>query len=311
MKIDRLIAIVMLLLERDKVSAKDMANMFEVSTRTIYRDLESINQAGIPILSTSGPGGGVEILKTYKIERRLFSASDITTLLMGLGSIRSSMPNEEIIGTLAKIEGMIPPDREKEFNFRAGQIKIDTVPWLSSGGISDKIKVIRKSLDMYRVLSFDYKNFKNQNSKRKMEPYRLLAKGEDWYVQGYCLMRKDFRTFKLLRMEQICLTDETFEIRDFPAERMDTPSFNDTRLVPGKIRIHQEVKDRIVSRFGEDCLISDGPYHYIANIHFPVDEAAGCYLLGFGSKCECLEPIEMRALMRQLSADIYHLYTEK
>lgn len=311
MKIDRLIAIIMLLLERDKVSAKDMANMFEVSTRTIYRDLESINQAGIPILSTSGPGGGVEILKTYKIERRLFSVADITTLLMGLGSIRSSMPNEEIIGTLAKIEGMIPPDREKEFNFRAGQIKIDIVPWLSSGGLSDKIEMIRESLDMYRILSFDYKDFKNQNSDRKIEPYRLLAKGEDWYVQGYCLMRKDFRTFKLLRMDNICLTDETFEIRDFPAERMDAPNFNDIRLVPGKIRLHKDIKDKIISRFGEDCLIADGADHYIANIHFPIDDMACCYLLGFGSKCECLEPVEMRALLCQFSAEIYQLYKEK
>lgn len=300
----------MILLEREKVSAKELAAMFEVSTRTIYRDLDSINQAGIPIAATSGPGGGVEIMKTYKVEKRLFSTSDITTLLMGLGSIQSNISNKDIINTLAKVKGMIPQNQEKELNFRASQIKIDTVPWLSSGGVSDTINRVQKALESRQILSFDYKDFKNQNSNRKIEPYRLLAKGENWYVQGYCLTRKDFRTFKLLRMQNICTLDETFEIRDFPAERLDEPSFNDTRLVPGKIRIHEDIKDKIVSRFGDDCLTADGPEHYIANIHFPIDDAACCYLLGFGSKCVCLEPIEMRTLMRQLSGEIYHQYTD-
>lgn len=238
-------------------------------------------------------------MKTYKVEKRLFSTSDITTLLMGLGSIQSNISNKDIISTLAKVKGMIPPNQEKELSFRAGQIKIDTIPWLSSSGTSDIINRVQKALESCQILSFDYKDFKNQNSNRKIEPYRLLAKGEDWYMQGYCLTRKDFRTFKLLRMQNILILDETFEIRDFPADRLDAPCFNDTRLVQGRIRIHQDIKDKIVSRFGEDCLTADGPEHYIANIHFPIDDAACCYLLSFGSKCVCLDPMEMRKRMRQ------------
>jgi len=92
MKIDRLIAIIMLLLEREKMSAEELAKIFEVSPRTIYRDLNSINQAGIPVTAISGPGNGISILKSYKVEKRLFSTSDITTLLMALGSIQSNLP---------------------------------------------------------------------------------------------------------------------------------------------------------------------------------------------------------------------------
>ena len=307
-KIDRLIAIIMTLLEREKVSAKDLAKMFEVSIRTIYRDLESINQAGIPILTTSGPGGGVEILKTYKVEKRLFSTSDITTLLMGLGSIQSTIPSDEIVGTLAKVKGMIPPEKQKELNFRANQIKIDTTPWLHAGGLSDTIETIRIAMEQQSLLRFDYSDLRNQKSSRTVEPYRLLLKGEDWYIQGYCLIRNDSRTFKLLRMQNICMMEQTFEIRDFPVERLDRVLFKDKRLVPAKLRIHEEIRDIIVARFGEDSLTPDGKEYYIADVHLPIDDLACRYLLGLGNKCVCLEPEAIRENMRKLSKEIYCFY---
>lgn len=284
MKIDRLIAIIMILLEREKISAKELADMFEVTPRTIYRDLESINQAGIPILSTTGPGGGVEILKTYKVEKRLFSAQDITTLLMGLGNIQSNLPNEKIVGTLAKVKGMIPPEKQKEFDFRASQIKIDAAPWLHAGGLSNTIETIRIALEQRQLLCFDYRDIRNQISHRQIEPYRLLLKGEDWYIQGFCLMRNDFRTFKLLRMQSICILEQVFEIRDFSAERLDSAQFNEIDLTP------------------------DGEEHYIADIHLPIDELACRYILGFGNQCVCLEPQALRDKLRIVSEEIFCFY---
>lgn len=308
MKIDRLIAIIMILLEREKVSAKTLAEMFEVSIRTVYRDLDTINQAGIPVLATSGPGGGVEILKTYKVEKRLFSTSDIATLLMGLGSIQSNIPGDEIVGTLAKVKGMIPPEKQRELDFRANQIKIDASPWLNAGDLFDTIETIKIALERRQLLNFDYRDIRNQKSNREAEPYRLLLKGEDWYLQGYCLIRNDFRTFKLLRMQNIRILEQTFEIRDFPFERLDKAQFNDKRLVPAKLRIHEEIRDMISTRFGVNCLTPDGTEHYIADVHLPVDDLACRYLLGFGNKCVCLEPEAMREKMRELSAEIYAFY---
>lgn len=309
MKIDRVIAIIMILLEREKVSAKKLAEQFEVSARTIYRDFESINQAGIPIISTSGPGGGVEILKTYKIEKRLFSTSDITSLLMGLGSIQSNLPSDEIVCTLAKVRGMIPPEKQKELNFRANQIKIDVTPWLYAGDLSNTIKVVKMAMEQQRTLHFDYRDIRNQKSTRMIEPYCLLLKGEDWYVQGYCLTRNDFRTFKLLRMQNIRIMEQTFELREFPAERLAGASFNDKSLIPAKLRIHEEIRDMITARFGEDCLTPDGKGYYTAEVHLPLDDLACRYLMGFGNKCECLEPEALREKMRELSEEINRYYS--
>lgn len=309
MKIDRLIAIIMILLEREKVTAKDLAKMFEVSTRTIYRDLESINQAGIPVVATSGPGGGAEILKTYKIEKRLFSTSDITTLLMGLATIQSNIPSGEIIGTLAKVKGLVPPEKQKELSFRVNQIKIDATPWLQAEGLSQRIETIKTAMEQQHLLHFDYRNLRNQKGSRTIEPYRLLLKGEDWYIQGYCLTRNDFRTFKLLRMNNIRVLEQAFEIRNFPADRLNNPSFSDQRLVAAKLRIHEDIRDMIVARFGEDCLTPEEEEYYLAEIHLPIDDLACRYLMGFGNKCVCLEPEAMRAKMRTLSEEINRYYS--
>ncbi len=308
MKIDRLIAIIMVLLEHEKISAKDLAERFEVTPRTIYRDLDTINQAGIPILSTSGPGGGVEILKTYKVEKRLFSTSDITTLLMGLGSIQSNLPSNEIVGTLAKIKGMIPLEKQKDFDFRANQIKIDVTPWLYAGNLSDTIELIKIAMEQHQLLCFDYRDIKNQKSRREIEPYRLLLKGEDWYIQGYCIGRDDFRTFKLLRMQNVCILEQSFEIRDFPFKKMDSVFFNDKTLVPAKLRIHEAIRDAIVTRFGEDCLTPDGTEHYMANVHLPIDDLSCSYIMSFGGKIVCLEPKNLKEKIQKISEEIYDQY---
>jgi len=308
MKIDRLIAIVMILLERDKISARELAEMFEVSLRTIYRDLDSINLAGIPILATSGPGGGVEILKTYKVEKRLFSTADITALLMGLGNVQSNMPSGKVVGTLAKVKGMIPPEEQKEFDFRANQIKIDMTPWLFAGGLTDTIEIVKMALDKMRIIRFDYSDIRNIKSSREIEPYRLLLKGEDWYVQGYCLNRDDYRTFKLVRMKNIRVAEQTFEIRDKPFNKLNSLQLNDQTMVPVKLRIHQDIRDIIITRFGEDCLSADGQEHYLADVHLPIDDLACRYLLGLGNKCICIEPEEMRDKMQATVKEIYDFY---
>ncbi|MCI8493418.1 YafY family protein [Anaerotruncus sp.] len=308
MKIDRLIAIIMILLERDKIKAEELANMFEVSPRTIYRDLDSINQAGIPIVAVSGPGNGVSILKSYKIEKNLFSMNEITALLMALGSIQSNLPSKEITTALAKVKGMVPPEKQEQLNFKANQIKIDFSPWLYSESVLKRIQLIQKAMEQQFLLQFEYKDNKNSDTSRTIEPYCLLLKGEDWYLQGFCLIRQDFRTFKILRMKNITINEQFFELRQFPSEQMKQARFSDNTLVPIKLRVHGDILDKIISRFGEDCLTRENENDYIAQVHMPISELAINYLLGFGTKCECIEPVAMRNKMREIASEVYRMY---
>lgn len=308
MKIDRLIAIIMILLERDKVNAEYLANMFEVSSRTIYRDLDSINQAGIPIVSVSGPGNGISILKSYKVEKHLFSTNEIMALLMALGSVQSNLPSQEISTALAKVKGMVPPEKQEELNFKTNQIRIDFSPWLYSGSVRKRIQVIQKAIEQRFLLKFEYKDNKSHCSVREIEPYCLLLKGEAWYVQGFCLMRRDFRTFKILRMTEIRISEVSFELRPFPIEQIKRTQFSDETFTSVTLRIHEDCADKIISRFGEECLYEEKPHHYIARVHMPVNDLAAHYLLGFGEKCECMEPAALRDKMLEISGKLYRMY---
>lgn len=124
LKIDRLISIIMILLERKKISATKLAEMFEVSPRTIYRDIESINSAGIPIITYPGINGGIGIIEEYKIDKKIFTTSDIETLLRGLKGISSTMTNEDIINTIAKVKGLVPDEQIKDIELKSNQITI-------------------------------------------------------------------------------------------------------------------------------------------------------------------------------------------
>ena len=119
MKIDRIISIIMVLLERKQVSATKLAEMFEVTPRTIYRDVETISKAGIPIYACTGVNGGISIMEEYKIEKKLFTISDITALLIGLGSIHSTMSSEEVQNTIAKVKGIIPEDQVRDIEIKS------------------------------------------------------------------------------------------------------------------------------------------------------------------------------------------------
>jgi predicted DNA-binding transcriptional regulator YafY len=129
MKIDRLVSIILLLLEKERIGAQELADMFEVSPRTIYRDIDSINMAGIPIRATSGVGGGFEIMQQYKIDKKVFSSADLSVILMGLSSLSNMMRGDELVSAFAKVKSFIPAERAKEIELLTGQITIDLAPW--------------------------------------------------------------------------------------------------------------------------------------------------------------------------------------
>ena len=156
MKVDRLVSIIMILLDKNRIGAQELADMFEVSLRTIYRDIEAIGMAGIPVRSTSGVGGGFEIMPGYKVDRKVFSTTDLSAILMGLSSLSGMIRGDELVGALAKVNSFIPPDRAKEIALKANQIHIDLSPWMGNKTIQSALKMIRTALQESKLLSFVY-----------------------------------------------------------------------------------------------------------------------------------------------------------
>ena len=308
MKVDRLVSIIMILLDKERIGAQELADMFEVSPRTIYRDIDAINIAGIPVCSTSGVGGGFEIMQKYKIDKKVFSTADLSAILMGLSSLSNMVRGDELVNALAKVKSFIPADKAKDIELKANQIYIDLSPWIGNSNIQPYLDIIKTALQENRLISFEYVALHGNKTTRTAEPYLLVLKSSHWYLQGYCHERNDFRLFRLSRMSNLQMREEAFEPRDYQKPQLDFADTLSTMQTNIKIRIHKSVMDRVLDFCSYQDFLPDGDEHYI--VHFPFIENDYHYdmLLGFGDKCECLEPPHIRTEMKRRIQDIATLY---
>ncbi len=308
MKVDRLVSIIMILLDKERIGAKELADIFGVSPRTIYRDIDTINMAGIPVRSTSGVGGGFEIMPKYKIDRKVFSTTDLSTLLMGLSSLSSMIRGDELVHALAKVKSFIPADRAKDIELKANQIHIDLNPWMGNRNIQPYLEIIKTALQESKLLSFEYADRYGNKTTRTAEPYQLVLKSSHWYWQGYCHKRNDFRLFRLSRTSNLQMEEELFTPRDYQKPQLDFADILATMQTRIKIRIHESVMDRVLDYCTYEHFSPDGDEHYIVSFPFIENEYYYNILFNFGDKCECLEPLHIRTEMKRRIHDIATIY---
>jgi predicted DNA-binding transcriptional regulator YafY len=308
MKVDRLVSIIMILLDKKRIGAQELADLFEVSPRTIYRDIDAINMAGIPVRSTSGVGGGFEIMQNYKLDRTVFSTSDLSALLMGLSGLSNMIRGDELVNALAKVKSFIPADKAKDIELKANQILIDLSPWISNRNLQPYLEMIKTALQESKLLSFEYVNRYGNKTARTAEPYQLVLKNSHWYWLGYCYKRNDFRLFKLSRTSNLQIQDELFSPRDYPKPQLDITDMVATMQKDIKIRIHKAVMERVLDYCTYDQFTPDGDEHYIVRFPFIENDYYYNILFSFGDQCECLEPLHIRSEMKRRIHDIAAIY---
>ena len=293
MKIERLLSIIVILLERKKVPAPRLAEIFEVTTRTIYRDIDTLNAAGIPIVTYPGVNGGVGILEEFKIEKNLFTSEDLTSLLTGLSSINSTFSSSEITNALIKLKGIIPEKKLKDIEKKTNRIIIDLTPWKNTNNVSSDLKNIKSAMDKNKILTFKYEDRQRKKSTRKIEPYRIILKGNDWYVEGFCILREDFRYFKLSRISGLKVTNKSFIPREIPETEPENGPIREN-IIRLKVSVDKSLKGEFTELYGEQCFISQKNNRYTADIPFADNEYSYRLLMGFADKCEILEPENIR-----------------
>ena len=289
MKIDRIISIILTLLQEDRVSSKKLAETYEVSQRTIFRDLETINSAGVPIVSFTGVNGGAEILKEFKIEKGFFNEKDLTHILLGLSSI-STISDKELVNTISKIKSFIPKEKTKEVERKSTQISVDLKSWNGNKVLYQNLDLIKKAFNEYKLVSFRYVDKDGKLSDRTVEPYQLILKEGIWYLKGFCLEKFDFRTFKILRIKSLVIKEEIFKPRDFILEDLSGDNWIEKHIFPIKIEIDESILDRILERCDEEAIEKLDNGNYIVDFPFVDDDYAFDVLLSYGNKCKCLEP---------------------
>lgn len=308
MKIDRLISIIMILLDKERIGAQELADIFEVSPRTIYRDIDAINMAGIPVRGASGVGGGFEIMQQYKIDKKVFSTGDLSAILMGLSGLSNMIRGDELVNALAKVKSFIPADREKEIEIKTNQICIDLSSWMGYKNLQPYLEIIKTALQESKLLTFEYADQHGNKTLRTVEPYQLVLKSSHWYWQGYCYKRNDYRLFKISRISNLQMKEDTFTPRDYQKPILDFGEMLETMQTEIKIRIHKSVMDRVLDFCTFEHFVPDGDEYYI--VHFPFIENDFYYsiLFSFGDRCECLEPLQIRTEMKSRIYDIAAIY---
>jgi len=303
-KLARIVSIIMLLLQHRKMSAARLAEMFEVSVRTIYRDVEAINLAGIPIVASPGVGGGIGIMEEYKIEKGLFTTPDITALLIALGT--SPLSGEEVATTMAKIRGLVPEAQRRNIEFKTRQIVVDHEPWNGRRPFHHNFAKIKAALDGNRRTVFQYYDGNGRESHRKTEPCQLMLKDSNWYLLAYCILREDFRVFRLSRMSEIQVLEETFIPRDFEYEPSDSPATPSEMTI--KLQVDESLRGLMADYCGRENLKPSGDGQILVDFPFIESDYGYGLLLSFGDKCRCLEPEPVRRELLKRAADLLRRY---
>ncbi len=310
MKVDRLVSMIMILLEKRRVGAQELAAMFEVSPRTVYRDMEAINQAGIPVRSVPGVGGGFEIMPGYKVDRKAFSADDLSALLMGLNSLSGVMRGDEYTHALAKVRSFIPAEQARAIELKASQVVIDPRPWMGGGHVVQHLDTIKEALQQSRLLAFTYTDGHGNRTERMIEPYQLVLKSSHWYVHAFCRSRNDFRLFRLSRMSDLRILDEMFVPRDCPKPTLEFDELVETLQTDIRLRVHASVLDRVLDFCPPERVMPDGAEHYLVDYPFIERDYYYDMLLSLGDKCECLAPEHVRDEFRRRIQRMARIYGE-
>ncbi len=302
MQIDRLIKLTFLLMSREQMTGTQLAEYFGVSRRTIYRDIDTLSLAGIPIYSNKGNGGGIGIMREYRIEKTLLSEKEQKDILQGLQVLNAAQyPNvHEVLNKMKVIfNNPVMPD----------WIDVDFSQWGDNN--RDDFHTIERAILDKHVITFDYVNSDLRKSQRVVEPLRLVFKAQTWYIQGFCRYKQEIRTFRISRVKNLSVTDEQFG-RNIPKKLSIEPEYAKSyELVLFKLKFRKEIAHKVFDEFDEKYIEHQDDGSFLVTIYYPINEWMVGHILSFGNFVEIIEPEEGKRLIKERAKLIYNIYDEQ
>ena len=296
MKDNRLFRILYYILEKEKVTANELADKFEVSVRTIYRDIDSISSVGVPIFTTQGKGGGIKIDNEFILNKSLFDKNEkeqIIAALQGLEKTNEAYKSELItkLSALFKIKN-------------SNWIEIDFTSWGSNNTYQDLFNALKTTIINKNIISFSYNSSKAEKINRKVKPIRLLFKEQDWYLYGFCLLRNDFRYFKLSRMKDLKVLAMNYEDNFENIVLKREIKYENTVNI--KLKFNKSVTFRVYDEF--KAIEEDEKGNLYVEIKIPNNYKLYNYIFSFGANVEILEPEEIRNQFKNMINKIAKKY---
>ena len=310
-KVHRLLSIVMLLLTNKRIGAQELAERFEVSLRTIYRDLETINAAGIPIVSFSGPNGGYEIMEQYHIDRQMVTLEDLRSIMTALNGLEASLKDPQLHDVIAKVGALITKAEQAKLEESGDELLFNANLWRGKEADSGTISALRRAARFRHVVRFRYVTARGEEEEREAEPVGLAWKGYAWYLHAWCRLRRDYRTFRLTRIRDCRVLEERFAPRGVSLKELDArldaagPEFPQIRMV---LRFHPRQRVRVEEYFPPEEIRVDGDGYYRVDTVHAEDEWLYGTLLGFGPDVTVLEPRRLADNLKRRALAIARLY---
>ncbi len=300
MKLDRLLGILTILLQNNRITAPQLAERFEVSRRTIERDIDALCRAGIPVVTYQGGGGGISIAEGYKLDKSILTADELSGIiaaLKGIGSVSERSQVEQTLDKLSINKDAVVSLREPVVIDLASHYKVSLTP---------KIALIKQAILEQRLIEFDYYYEKGQTH-RQIEPYFVVFQWTAWYVFGFCPEQQDWRMFKLARLWELKLCDETYIPREIPPGKQDFHARfpDDKKLIA---LFEPSAKYQLIEEYGLNCFTEteDGKLRFENGYTNP--DYTVSWLLGFGHKVKVLEPAHLAEKIRQIAEKIVERY---
>lgn len=299
MKINRLFQIVYILLEKQTITAKELAERFEVSVRTIYRDIDALSESGIPIYTNQGKGGGISLLDTFVLDKSTITAHEQQQILMALQQVQATN-FVDVDATLDKLSTIFQLAT-------TNWITIDFSRWGNSGQDNQKFEIVRDAIIEKYCIQFMYFGTTATNNQRLIEPLQVVFKNKAWYVIGYCLEKQAIRLFKMNRMKDVIRTEQMCieEIREFGTFLQQESKAGRELTLAFSLAISFRVYDEFDS---ENIKKEDD--RLVVQITYPEDEWLYSYLLSFGVYVEIISPIDLRETLKERSMAVARHYQQ-
>lgn len=298
MKENRYFQMVYLLLEKGQMTAPELAEYFEVSVRTIYRDIDILSSAGIPIYATQGKGGGISIQENFVLNKSVLSEQEQKQILMALQG-NKIVEEETTSALLSKLSSMFQKQNTNWF-------EIDFSSWTKTGAGKETFQILQNAIFKSKQVSFRYYNGKGEAIKRIVEPLKLVFKTSDWYLYGFCTMRKDYRFFKLTRIRDLEMTNDEYK-RSIPNQIFARVEKFEMETIPVTLLFDQSMSFRVYDKFDDEVTEQQDGSLLVETI-MPNNELLFSYILSCGDQVEVISPQSIRHKISKRAKKIHQKY---
>lgn len=296
MQESRLFKIVYYLLDKGQATAPELAERFEVSVRTIYRDIDALSEAGIPVYTEAGRNGGIRLMNNFVLDKAVLSEEEKREILTALQSINFTQNNSS--RTLQKLSAI--------FHLRSEDwLEVDFSRWGNKGTDNEKFELLKKAVIHRKCVKITYANSYGAIHERIVWPLKMSYKSMSWYLKAYCTKKQDYRIFKLTRIIDLEVLADSFHKSSFPESDEASGQACNTIV----LCFPENMSYRVYDEFDKTRISKNENGDLIVSVEMPEDEWLTGYLLSFGDQVDIIEPVYLREIVARQAKKIYEKYT--